>query len=95
MPMDPLIKHDEKEGKFFFAAEEGECSLRYIRWSDKLWDFVSTFSSENLRKKENKLIEYALTFARKNNIRIKATSDEVQRFLIENKQFRSVLYYPY
>jgi len=91
------VEHNEKEKKFLLKVSGSECAITYKMLSDKVWDFYYTFvppvaDRENIK---DKIIGYALNFVKSNNIKIKASCISIQNFLLKNRHFKEVLYFPY
>ncbi|MFN3403214.1 MAG: GNAT family N-acetyltransferase [Cytophagaceae bacterium] len=96
--MDVEIMHCEEEKKFFIKINGVECCVKYIKWNDKVWDFIGTFVPNNFKDAQKlamSLVKQALDFANSQNVKIRASCRWVQDFLIDNKEYRSLIYYPY
>ena len=65
------VEHNEKERKFSLRVAGSEGSVRYKKLSDRVWDFYFTFMPSIYDKEgvKEKIISYALNFARANNIK--------------------------
>jgi|GEM_PF-2848694 len=93
-----VIRHNEEERKFFTTVEGVECHLKYIKWNDLVWDFISAFIPQTLKQAnelKSAIVRYALNVAKTQNARIKATCTCVQDFLTEHPEYRNMIYYPY
>ncbi|GAL84423.1 hypothetical protein ACD_45C00740G0003 [Sporocytophaga myxococcoides] len=93
-----MIRHNEEERKFFTTVEGVECNLKYIKWNDLVWDFISSFIPQTLKQANelrSTIVEYALNFVKTKNARIKASCTCVQDYLVEHPEYRSLIYYPY
>jgi uncharacterized protein len=87
------IKHDGKYNKFFTEVAGKESNLTYEKIADNIWDYKLMFVPKNLREQgiAGKVVEYALNFARKNNIKIKATCSFVNGYIEAHPEFKDVL----
>lgn len=87
------VKHDSVGQKFFTSIGGKECILRYDKISDTIWDFRMIFVPANLRSHgiAAKVVEYALQYATKNFIKVKASCSYVKDFVIENQKFQDIL----
>lgn len=91
------IRHNETEHKFFVKVEGEECALMYKELSERLWNFDSARVPERVSEKGviDRMIEHAINFVREHNIKILASCEEVQDFLIRHKDLKSLVYHPY
>jgi predicted GNAT family acetyltransferase len=90
------IRHNEIEQKFVVQVGDEECALKYKELSAKLWNFESTsVPKEAERGMLNQMIEYAFNFVREHNIKILASCEDVQNFLVQHKDLKTVVYHPY
>jgi uncharacterized protein len=87
------IKHDGKYNKFFTEVSGKESNLTYERITDNIWDYKLMFVPKNLREQgiAGKVVEFALNFARKNNIRVKASCSFVNNFIETHAEFKDVV----
>ncbi|MFL5729490.1 MAG: GNAT family N-acetyltransferase [Cytophagaceae bacterium] len=87
------IKHDSKYNKFFTEVAGKESNLSYEKITDNIWDYKLMFVPKNLRGQgiAGRVVDFALNFARKNNIKIKASCSFVQGFIENHPEFRDVL----
>ena len=87
------IKHDSKYNKFFTEVSGKESNLSYEKITDNIWDYKVMFVPRNLRGQgiAGKVVEYALNFAKKNNIRVKATCTFVNEYIETHPEFKFLL----
>jgi uncharacterized protein len=87
------IKHDGKYNKFFTEVSGKESNLSYEKITDTIWDYKVMFVPRNLRGQgiAGKVVEFALNFAKKNNIKIKATCSYVSGFIDAHPEFKDLL----
>jgi predicted GNAT family acetyltransferase len=87
------IKHDGKYNKFFTEVSGKESNLTYEKITDNIWDYKLMFVPKNLRGQgiAAKVVEYALNFARKNKIRIKATCTFVNSYIETHPEFKDLV----
>jgi hypothetical protein len=69
------IRHDKEECRFYTILDGSEYSLEYQKLQDNLWVFNCSFISNivtNLKKRDIReaIIEYAINYMEKNDIRI-------------------------
>ena len=90
------IKHDLVSRKFFTSIGGKECILRYEKISENIWDFRMIFVPANLRNNgiAAKVVEYALQYAMKNSIKIKAGCSYVKEFISLNDKYQEVVSRP-
>lgn len=90
------IRHNEIEQKFVVQVGEEECALKYKELSAKLWNFESTSVPKEAEKGViTQMIEYAFNFVKENNIKILASCEDVQNFLVQHKDLKTLVYHPY
>jgi uncharacterized protein len=91
------IRHNESEHKFFINIEGEECGLKYSELSEKLWNFESTYVPDTFLERGfiEEMIEYAINFVKEHNIKILASCEDVQDFLVRHKDLKSLVYHPY
>lgn len=87
------VKHDGVTQKFFTSVGGKECILRYDKISDNIWDYRMLFVPANLRSHgiASKVVEYALQYALKNFIKVKASCSYVKDFVAEHDKYQDVL----
>lgn len=87
------VKHDSVTQKFFTSVGGKECSLRYDKITDTIWNFRMMFVPQNLRSQgiASRVVEQALNFAKKNEIKVKVSCSFVRDFLKENESYQDVL----
>lgn len=90
------IVHDERAQKFFVDMAGKQCALNYKELSNKLWNFVSTTIPENIPPGiMEKMVEFAINFVKRNNIKILVNCSDVQDFLVKHKDLKDLVYHPY
>jgi predicted GNAT family acetyltransferase len=93
------IRHNEKESRFFVRLKEGECSLKYKKLTERLWNFESTSIPENSGEIEKnvleEMIEYAINFVKEKGIKILVSCYDVQDYLIRHRNLKDLVYHPY
>lgn len=87
------IKHDSKYNKFFTEVAGKESNLTYEKISDNIWDYKLMFVPKNLRGQgiAGRVVEFALNFAKKNNIKIKATCTYVHSFIESHPEYKELV----
>jgi uncharacterized protein len=87
------IKHDSKYNKFFTEVAGKESNLSYEKITDNIWDYKLMFVPKNLRGQgiAGKVVEFALNFAKKNNIKIKATCSYVNGFIDTHPEYKELV----
>lgn len=77
------IKHDSKNQKFYTLIGGKECSLKYDKINEHLFNLKMIFVPKNLRGQgvAGRLMEFAMNHARKNMIRVKASCTYVEYYL--------------
>lgn len=91
------IVHDE-EGKNFYLKKDGKIyNLKYVKVSDKVWNFVQASDEDPLDccGVLDQLTEEVLNYLDYHDIRILANCCSVQHYLMKNKKYRKLIYYPY
>jgi hypothetical protein len=92
------IQHDKRQRKFFTLIRDAEYSLEYNEVEDSLWEFHCSFISNmspNIKEREirDKLIEYALYYMTRNNIKMfeSGCCNQVREFLDKKKNFEYLI----
>lgn len=87
------VKHDEVSQKFFTSVGGKECSLRYDKITDNIWNFRMLFVPQNLRSQgiASRVADQALSYAKKNSIKVKVSCSFIKDFLKENESYHDVL----
>lgn len=88
------IKHDTKSQKFYTVIGGKECTLKYEKINENLFNLKMMFVPKNLRGQgiASRVMEFALSFARKNMIKVKASCSYVDSYLSIHKEHADLLY---
>lgn len=88
------IKHDGKNQKFFTLIGGKECVLKYNKINDSLIEYKLLFVPLNLRGQglASRISEYAINFAKKNGMKIKATCSYVATYIQKHKDSELITY---
>jgi hypothetical protein len=88
------IVHDKQEKRFYTIVDNQEYSLEYNTIEYNLWEFNCSYISNivtNLKKRDiqEAIIEYAINYMEKNDIKIfeSGTCFQVRDFLKKKKDF--------
>jgi hypothetical protein len=86
------IIHDKQEKRFYSIVDNQEYSLEYNIIQDNLWEFNCSYISNivtNLKKRDIReaIIEYAIDYMEKNNVKIfeSGTCFQVRDYLKKKK----------
>lgn len=88
------IKHDTKTEKFYTIIGGKECTLKYEKVNDNLYNLKMMFVPKNLRGQgiAGKIMEYALNHARKNMIKVKPSCGYIQDYIHKNLEHTSLVF---
>jgi hypothetical protein len=88
------IKHDTKSQKFYTLIGGKECSLKYEKISDNVYNLKMMFVPKNLRGQgiASRIMEFTLTYAKKNTIKVKASCSYVEKYLDNHREYAEVVY---
>lgn len=88
------IKHDTKNCKFYTTIGGKECTLKYEKINDQLFNFKMMFVPKNLRGQgiASRVIEFALSYVRKNMIKVKASCSFVENYMYEHKEHTDLIF---
>ena len=88
------IKHDTKAQKFFTVISGKECTLKYEKVNEHLINFKLLFVPKNLRGQgiAGRVMEFALAYAKKNMIKVKASCSYVQEYLNDHMEHTELIY---
>lgn len=93
------IQHDVRQSKFFTFVEGKEYSLEYNVLERDLWEFHCPFISNivtNIKERDTRemLIEYALYYMDRNNIRLleSGTCHSVNDYILDREKFKHLVY---
>lgn len=93
------IRHNESEQRFVVEVEGDECILIYKKLSERLWNFESTSTPENLTERQKRaledMIQYAINFVKEKGIKILVSCYDVQEYLIRHRNLKDLVYHPY
>lgn len=86
------IKHDQKYKKFFLVIAGKECILKYEKF-EGIIDMRTLFVPANMRGKgiAKKVVDHAVKFARKNNLKIKASCSYITNYFEEHPEAKDLL----
>lgn len=85
------VKHDPEGGRFYLEADGGEARLSYRRDGDVL-DFVSTFTSPELRGRglAAEVVRAGFEYAKAEGKKVRPSCPYVDTFLRRNPQYREL-----
>ena len=88
------IKHDSKAQKFFCLMGGKECCLKYEKINDYLLNFKLLYVPKNLRDQgvANAIMEYALSYAKRNFMKIKSSCSYVEQYFLNHKEHEPLIY---
>jgi predicted GNAT family acetyltransferase len=88
------IKHDTKSQKFYTIIGGKECSLKYEKINDQLFNFKMMFVPKNLRAQgiASRIMEFSLNYVRKNMIKVKASCSFVESYMYNHKEHTDLIY---
>jgi predicted GNAT family acetyltransferase len=88
------IKHDTKTEKFYTVIGGKECTLKYEKVNENLYNLKMMFVPKNLRGQgvAGKIMEYALNYARKNMIKVKPSCGYIEDYIQKNLEHTSLLF---
>ena len=88
------IKHDTKNQKFYTEIGGKECTLKYEKINEHLYNFKLMFVPKNLRGQgiAGRVMEYALGYIRKNMAKVKPTCSYVESYLYTHKEHTELIY---
>lgn len=88
------IKHDTKTQKFYTVIGGKECTLKYEKINDHLYNFKLLFVPKNLRGQgiAGRVMEFALAYAKKNMIKVKASCSYVKEYLDVHMEHTELIY---
>jgi predicted GNAT family acetyltransferase len=91
--MNPDIKHDEKNHKFYCTIEGREAYLRYFMKDHNTIDFRSTYVPNELRGHgiAALIVDKALTFAQEKNFTVIPTCSYVHSFIEKNEKYKELI----
>lgn len=91
--MNPEIKHDEKDKKFYINKDGKEANLKYKMDDETTIDLKSTFVPEEFRGEglAGEITEYALNFARQKNYDVIATCPYVKSYIEKNEEYQDLV----
>ena len=86
------VKHDKDSERFVAEVEGHEAYLSYNIFNDKI-NLSSTFTPPELRGKgiARIVVEYALKYAKENNLKVIPTCSYVQAFVERNNNYKDLL----
>lgn len=91
--MELNIKHDKVQHKFYAVIDGKEAALEYSQKNTKTLDYYSTFVPSELRgqKIAEKIVTYALEYAKENNYHIIPSCPYVEIFIARHPQYQMLV----
>ncbi len=88
------IKHDTKNQKFYAIISGKECSLKYEKVNERLYNFKVMFVPKNLRGQgiAGRIMEFALGYIRKNAVRVKTSCSFSENYISTHKEHLGLIY---
>lgn len=86
------IIHDEHNQKFYVILGDLESHLEYVKMNDVL-DLIHTYVPHQLRGKgiAAKLVNAALVYAKKNNLKIIPSCSYAASYIQKNKEYEKLI----
>jgi predicted GNAT family acetyltransferase len=90
--MDIEVKHDKKNERFIAENEGYKAHLSYQVFDDKI-DLAYVYTPPEIRGKgiAKIIVEYALSYARANNLKVIPTCSYVQAFVSRSDNYKNLL----
>lgn len=91
--MDITVNHDEKKHIFYNVTDGKESVLRYKQIEPTVLEYYSTFVPPELRGQQlgEKIVTYALDYARDHDLKIIPTCPFVKRIIERNPQYQKLI----
>lgn len=89
----PTVQHDPDARKFFIAADGGESRLSYRPAGDGKLDFVSTFTSPELRGRglAGRVVAAGLDYAREQGLQVIPSCPFVGSYVDDNPRYADLV----
>jgi len=87
------IKHDKKNYRFLAVVEGKESTLNYHIVDEHTWEYVRTYVPPELRSRgiAARIVEFALQYARENQLKIIPTCSYVKTYVDSHKKYQDLI----
>jgi len=87
------IKHNSQFQKFYINVNGREAFLKYEKTGEDVLEFKMLFVPKNLRGVgiAEKVLQRAIGYAEKNNLKVKTTCNYINSFLKEHPEYKEII----